>query len=90
MTEIATRPYGEVLDELEHEAKYQPSEGRQQLVARIKRGSKYAHQAPKGGWFDVRKINRSYPQVSGNNNAYDRSDVTFGIRLDDGTVVELK
>lgn len=62
----------------------------QQLVARIKRSSKYAHQAQKGGWFDVRKINRGYPQVVGNNNAYDRSDVTFGIRLDDGTIVEMK
>lgn len=93
MPETATmlRPYGEVLDEMDHEAKYQPAAAeRQQLVARIKRGSKYAHQAPEGGWFDVRKINRGYPQVVGNNNAYDRSDVTFGIRLDDGTVVELK
>lgn len=85
------RPYGEVMDEMDHEAKYRPAtEERQQLVARIKRSSKYAHQAPKGGWFDVRKINRGYPQVVGNNNAYDRSDVTFGVRLDDGTIVELK
>lgn len=74
----------EYLDRLER------AEPKQQLVARIKRSSKYAHQAPKGGWFDVRKVNRGYPQVVGNNNAYDRSDVTFGIRLDDGSIVELK
>lgn len=61
-----------------------------QLVARIKRGSKYAHQAPKGGWFEVREMNRGYPQVVGNSNNYDRSDVTFGVRLDDGSIVELK
>lgn len=64
---------------------------KQQLVARIKRTSKYAHQAPKtdGGWFDVR-INRRYPVVSGNNNAYELRDVAFGVRLDDGTIAELK
>jgi hypothetical protein len=61
----------------------------QQLVARIKRSSKYAHQAPPGNWFDVH-INRRYPVVSGNHNAYAMSDVVFGIRLDDGTVMELK
>ncbi len=83
------RPYGEVLDEMDHEAKYQPAMVRQQLVARIKRSSKYAHQAPEGGWFDVR-LNHRYPVVSGNNNAYEKSDVVFGVRLDDGTVVELK
>lgn len=61
-----------------------------QLVARIKRGSKYAYQAPEGGWFEVREMNRGYPQVVGNSNNYDRSDVTFGVRLDDGSIVELK
>lgn len=61
----------------------------QQLVARIKRTSKYSYQAPKGDWFDVR-LNRGYPIVSGNNNAYERRDVVFGVRLDDGTVMELK
>lgn len=76
----------EYLDRLE---RAEAAGSTQQLVARIKRGSKYAHQAPKGGWFDVRKINRGYPQVVGNNNAYDRSDVIFGVRLDDGTIVEL-
>ena len=61
----------------------------QQLVARIKRGSRYAHQAPPEGWFDVR-LNRRYLVVSGNNNAYELSDVAFGVRLADGTVMELK
>ena len=61
----------------------------QQLVARIKRTSKYSHQLPPGEWFDVR-FNRRYPVVSGNNNAYEKSDVVFGVRLDDGTVLELK
>lgn len=60
----------------------------QQLVARIKRSSKYHHQAPSGEWFDVR-INRRYPVVAGNNNAYEISDVAFGVRLDDGSVLDL-
>lgn len=61
----------------------------QQLVARIKRSSKYYYQRPEGEWFDVR-VNRRYPVVSGNSNAYEQRDVVFGVRQDDGTVVELK
>lgn len=61
---------------------------RQQLVARIKRSSKYYHQRPAGEWFDVR-LDRRYPVVSGNNNAYELRDVVFGVRLDDGSVMEL-
>lgn len=61
----------------------------QQLVARIKRTSKYAYQAPQGDWFEVH-ISHRYPVVSGNNNAYEMSDVVFGVRLGDGTVAELK
>ena len=61
----------------------------QQLVARIKRSSKYHHQRPEGDWFDVR-LSRRYPVVSGNNNAYELRDVNFGVRLDDGSVMELK
>ena len=75
----------EYLDRLERAEAKPP----QQLVARIKRTSKYSHQAPPGDWFDVR-LSRRYPVVSGNNNAYEQSDVVFGIRLDDGTVFELK
>jgi hypothetical protein len=63
--------------------------GAQQLVARIKRSSKYRHQAPEGEWFDVR-LSRGYPVVAGNNNAYELSDVALGVRLDDGSVLELK
>lgn len=84
------RPYGEVLDEMDHEAKDQPATVRQQLVARIKRSSKYAYQAPKGGWFDVRVIPDMGYGLRGNDNNYRFGDVVFGIRLDDGTIVELK
>lgn len=62
---------------------------RQQLVARIKRSSKYFHQRPEGEWFDVR-LSPGYPFVSGNNNAYELRDVMFGIRLDNGSVMELR
>jgi len=64
-------------------------ENTQQLVARIKRSSKYAYQAPKGGWFDVRVVPDMGYGLRGNNNNYRFADVVFGIRLDDGTIVEL-
>jgi hypothetical protein len=84
------KSYGEVLDEMDHDAKYQPAVQRQQLVARIKRTSKYAYQAPDGGWFDVRIVPDMGYGVRGNNNNYRFSDVVFGIRLDDGKIAELK
>lgn len=87
---MAERPYGEVLDELDHDAKYQSPVARQQLVARIKRSSKYAYQAPKGGWFDVRVVPDMGYGLRGNDNNYRFRDVAFGVRLDDGTIVELK
>jgi hypothetical protein len=62
----------------------------QQLVARIKRSSKYAHQAPPGGWFDVLVVPDMGYGLRGNNNNYRFRDVVFGVRLDDGTIVELK
>lgn len=62
----------------------------QQLVARIKRSSKYAYQAPTGGWFDVRVVRDMGYGLRGNNNNYRFSDVVFGIRLADGKIVELK
>ena len=66
---------------------YQP----QQLVARIKRSSKYYGQTEPGKWFDVEVVgrDRAYP-LRGNNNNYRFGDVAFGVRLDDGTVVELR
>lgn len=84
------RPSGEVLDEMDHEAKYQSATERQQLVARIKRRSKYYGQRPAGEWFDIRAVReRGYP-FRGNHNNYRTSDLAFGVRLDDGTIVELK
>jgi len=66
--------------------------GRQQLVARIKRSSKYAYQAPRsgGGWFDVLIVPDMGYGLRGNNNNYRFRDVVFGVRLEDGTIVELK
>jgi len=63
----------------------------QQLVARIKKTSKYAYQAPEGGWFDVtiEKDSLGY-ELHGNGNNYRRRDVVFGVRLEGGDVVELK
>jgi hypothetical protein len=67
---MTDRPYGEVLDEMDHEAKYQHAAERQQLVARIKRSSKYYGQSAPGEWFDVHVVNdRSYP-LRGNENNY--------------------
>jgi len=63
----------------------------QQLVARIKKTSKYSHQAPEGRWFDVTIENDSLGYaLHGNNNDYRRSDVVFGVRLETGEIVELK
>ena len=87
---MTLRPYGEVLDEMDHEAKYQPATVRQQLVARIKRNSKYYGQTAAGAWFDVRVVPDMGYGLHGNNNNYRFGDVVFGIRLDDGAVVELK
>lgn len=62
----------------------------QQIVARIKRSSKYYGQTEPGAWFDVRVVDdRSY-RLRGNNNNYQIGDVAMGVRLDNGEVVELK
>lgn len=62
----------------------------QQLVAKIKRSSKYHGQTEPGAWFDVRVVDdRSY-RLRGNNNCYRISDVALGVRLDGGEVAELK
>lgn len=62
----------------------------QQLVGQIKRSSQYCHQTKKGTWFDVRVVNDSHYRIRGNNNNYRVSDLKFGVRLDDGTIVELR
>jgi hypothetical protein len=62
----------------------------QQLVARIKKSSKYSYQAPEREWFDV----EIYPDIGGhsidgNNNRYRFCDVALGVRLENGDVVPL-
>ncbi|MGE0022477.1 MAG: hypothetical protein AB7S70_02470 [Hyphomicrobium sp.] len=61
----------------------------QQLVARIKRSSKYWGQTAPNEWFDVRVVNDASYQLRGNDNNYRLSDVTFGVRLPSGTIVDL-
>jgi len=61
----------------------------QQLVARIKRSSKYWGQTAPNAWFDVRVVADTYYHLRGNNNNYRVGDVTFGMRLDCGLVIEL-
>lgn len=61
----------------------------QQLVARIKRSSKYRGQTEPGAWFDVRVVADTYYHLRGNNNNYRLSDVALGMCLDDGIVVDL-
>jgi hypothetical protein len=115
--QASDKPYGEVLDEMDHQAKYQsatepralrplepllPGETRseyiaslerakatQQLVARLKRTSKYYGQTEPGAWFDVRVVNDRWYHLRGNNNNYRLSDVVLGMRLDSGAVVNL-
>lgn len=60
----------------------------QQLVARIKRNSKYWGQTPPNMWFDVRVVD-DYYHLRGNNNNYRLSDVVLGMRLSNGTIVDL-
>ena len=61
----------------------------QQLVARIKRSSKYYGQTEPGAWFDVRVVADTHYHLRGNDNNYRLSDVALGMRLDCGTVVDL-
>jgi hypothetical protein len=62
----------------------------QQLLARIKKSSKYYGQTTPGAWFEVRIEHESGHSIRGNDNNYRREDVVFGVRLDAGNVVELK
>ncbi len=61
----------------------------QQLVARIKRSSKYWGQTAPNQWFDVHVVNDRHYHIRGNSNNYRLSDVTFGVRLDDGAIIDL-
>lgn len=61
----------------------------QQLVARIKRSSKYYGQTAAGAWFNVRVVADTFYQLRGNNNNYRLSDVTLGMRIDKVSVVDL-
>lgn len=61
----------------------------QQLVARIKRSSKYYGQTDSGAWFAVRVVDDDYYQLRGNNNNYRVCDVVMGLRLSNGKVLEL-
>jgi hypothetical protein len=57
------------------------SEQGQQLVARIKRSSKYWGQTEPNQWFDVRVVADTFYHLRGNNNNYRLSDVALGVRL---------
>lgn len=61
----------------------------QQLVARIKRSSKYFGQTAPNHWFDVRVVADDYYHLRGNNNNYRLNDVVLGVRLPDGTIIDL-
>lgn len=61
----------------------------QQLVARIKRRSKYWSQTPPNQWFDVRVAGHAGYCLQGNSNQYRLNDVALGVRLDDGSVFDL-
>lgn len=64
---------------------------KQQLVARIKRSSKYWGQTKPNQWFEVRVIDDrpcDY-HLCGNNNRYSVRDVILGVRLASGAIVEL-
>jgi hypothetical protein len=60
----------------------------QQLVARIRRSSKYWGQTAPHEWFEVRVVEDNNYQLRGNNNNYRLSDVVCGIRLASGAVVD--
>lgn len=61
----------------------------QHLVARIKRSSKYWGQTRPNQWFDVSLRPGDSYCVRGNNNQYQLRDVSFGVRLADGSIKDL-
>lgn len=90
-TRLMLRPWPETVDDIDTDyARLDKVTLVQPLIARIKRSSKYYGQTEPGKWFDVRAVkDRGYPW-RGNNNNYRTSDLAFGVRLDDGSIVELK
>jgi hypothetical protein len=61
----------------------------QQLVARIKRRSKYWGQTAPNQWFDVRVVEDTGYCLRGNNNNYRFDAVIIGVRLANGCIVDL-
>ena len=61
----------------------------QQLVARIKRRSKYWGQTEPHQWFDVRVVEDAGYSLRGNSNNYRSDDVILGVRLAIGFIVDL-
>ena len=61
----------------------------QQLVARIKRSSKYYGKTAPNQWFDIRVTQGDSYCIRGNANQYRLQDVAIGVRLPDGSVVDL-
>ncbi|MBN9147083.1 MULTISPECIES: hypothetical protein [unclassified Nitrobacter] len=61
----------------------------QQLIARIKRRSKYWGQTAPHQWFDVRVVEDAGYGLRGNNNYYRLDDVVIGVRLANGFIVDL-
>jgi hypothetical protein len=61
----------------------------QQLVARIKRRSKYWGQTAPDQWFDVRVVEDTSYRLRGNNNNYRLDDVIIGVRLANGFILDL-
>lgn len=65
------------------------SDANQQIVARIKRSCKYWGQTAPNQWFDVRVTGDGGYRLRGNDNNYRLGDVVLGVRLDDGSIVDL-
>jgi hypothetical protein len=61
----------------------------EQLVARIKRRSKYWGQTAPNQWFDVYVVEDASYRLRGNNNNYRLDDVIIGVRLANDFIVDL-
>ena len=62
----------------------------QQLMARIKRSSKYWGQTAPNAWFRVMVVGDAYYHLRGNHNNYRLCDVALGMSLADGSIIDLK